>query len=186
MKHFLATAALGALLIGAMPLSTFAETPKDQLIVATTMSNILTLDPAAITGRETVQVLNNIYDTLIVLSPEDRSVQPRLAERWEIAEDRKSIRFHLRADAKFASGNAVTAKDVAWSLKRLLARNLAQSSFLKTRGFKLEEADKLFVAESDQIFVLNIPKPDDPNLLLMILAQNGPGSIIDSQTALEN
>lgn len=42
MKHFLATAALGALLIGAMPLSTFAETPKDQLIVATTMSNILT------------------------------------------------------------------------------------------------------------------------------------------------
>ncbi|WP_313475070.1 ABC transporter substrate-binding protein [Agrobacterium pusense] len=186
MKHFLATAALGALLIGAMPLSTFAETPKDQLIVATTMSNILTLDPAAITGRETVQILNNIYDTLIVLSPEDRSVQPRLAERWEIAEDRKSIRFHLRADAKFASGNAVTAKDVAWSLKRLLARNLAQSSFLKTRGFKLEEADKLFVAESDQIFVLNIPKPDDPNLLLMILAQNGPGSIIDSQTALEN
>lgn len=186
MKHFLATAALGALLIGAMPLSAFAETPKDQLIVATTMSNILTLDPAAITGRETVQVLNNVYDTLVVLSPEDRSVQPRLAERWEIAEDRKSIRFHLRGDAKFASGNAVTAKDVAWSLKRLLARNLAQSSFLKTRGFKLEEADKLFVAENDQIFVLNIPKPDDPNLLLMILAQNGPGSIIDSKTALEN
>ncbi|WP_454701914.1 ABC transporter substrate-binding protein [Agrobacterium burrii] len=186
MKHFLATAALGALLIGAMPLSVFAETPKDQLIVATTMSNILTLDPAAITGRETVQVLNNIYDTLVVLSPEDRSVQPRLAERWEIAEDRKSIRFHLRSDAKFASGNAVTAKDVAWSLKRLLARNLAQSSFLKTRGFKLEEADKLFVAENDQTFVLNIPKPDDPNLLLMILGQNGPGSIIDSQTALAN
>ncbi|WP_454687152.1 ABC transporter substrate-binding protein [Agrobacterium leguminum] len=186
MKHFLATAALGALLIGAMPLSAFAETPKDQLIVATTMSNILTLDPAAITGRETVQVLNNVYDTLVVLSPKDRSVQPRLAERWEIAEDRKSIRFHLRADAKFASGNAVTAKDVAWSLKRLLARNLAQSSFLKTRGFKLDEADKLFVAENDQTFVLNIPKPDDPNLLLMILAQNGPGSIIDSKTALEN
>lgn len=68
MKHFLATAALGALLIGAMPLSAFAETPKDQLIVATTMSNILTLDPAAITGRETVQVLNNVYDTLVVLS----------------------------------------------------------------------------------------------------------------------
>ena len=129
MKHFLATAALGALLIGAMPLSTFAETPKDQLIVATTMSNILTLDPAAITGRETVQILNNIYDTLIVLSPEDRSVQPRLAERWEIAEDRKSIRFHLRADAKFASGNAVTAKDVAWSLKRLLARNWRNHPF---------------------------------------------------------
>lgn len=78
MKHFLATAALGALLIGAMPLSSFAETPKDQLIVATTMSNILTLDPAAITGRETVQVLNNVYDTLVVLSLKIAAFGPAL------------------------------------------------------------------------------------------------------------
>lgn len=186
MKHFLATVAFGALLVSAMPYGALAETPQDQLVVATTMNNILTLDPAAITGRETVQVLNNIYDTLVVLSPEDRSVQPRLAEKWEISEDRKSIRFHLRGDVKFASGNPVTAGDVAWSLKRLLVRNLAQSSFLKTRGFKQEEADKLFVAEDDRTFVINLPKPDDPNLLLMILAQNGPGSIIDSKTALAN
>ncbi len=138
MRHFFIKAALGVLLATAAPIGVLAETPADQLVVATTMSNILTLDPAAITGRETVQVLNNIYDTLVILSPQDRSVQPRLAERWEIAEDRSSIRFHLRADAKFASGNPVTAGDVAWSLKRLLARNLAQSSFLKTRGFTRE------------------------------------------------
>lgn len=186
MRHFFIKAALGVLLATAAPIGVLAETPADQLVVATTMSNILTLDPAAITGRETVQVLNNIYDTLVILSPQDRSVQPRLAERWEIAEDRKSIRFHLRADAKFASGNPVTAGDVAWSLKRLLARNLAQSSFLKTRGFTLENADKAFVAEDDHTFVINLAKPDDPNLLLMILAQNGPGSILDSKTALEN
>lgn len=186
MRHFLIRTALGALLATAAPIGVLAETPADQLVVATTMSNILTLDPAAITGRETVQVLNNIYDTLVILSPQDRSVQPRLAERWEIAEDRKSIRFHLRDDAKFASGNPVTAGDVSWSLKRLLARNLAQSSFLKTRGFTLEDADKAFVAEDDHTFVLNLPKPDDPSLLLMVLAQNGPGSILDSKTVLEN
>ena len=186
MKHFLATVAFGALLVTTMPHVVLAETPEDQLVVATTMSNILTLDPAAITGRETVQVLNNIYDTLVVLSPQDRSVQPRLAERWEVADDRMSIRFHLRSDAKFASGNPVTAEDIAWSLKRLLARNLAQSSFLKTRGFTLEAADKLFVVEDDRTFVLHLAKADDPNLILMILAQNGPGSIIDSKAALEN
>src|SRR6478609_3322203 len=149
MRHFFATAAVGALLLGAMPLNALAETPKDQLVVATTMSNILTLDPAAITGRETVQVLNNVYDTLVVLSDKDRSIQPRLAERWEISDDRNSITFHLRKDAKFASGNPVTANDVAWSLKRVLSRNLAQSSFLKTRGYKVEEADKLFVAKDE-------------------------------------
>lgn len=154
MRQFFATVAVGALLIGAIPLDAFAETPKDQLVVATTMSNILTLDPAAITGRETVQVLNNVYDTLVTLSDKDRSIQPRLAERWEISDDRKSITFHLRKDASFASGNPVTAQDVVWSLKRVLARNLAQSSFLKTRGYKTEAADTLFVAKDEHTFVL--------------------------------
>ncbi|MDO1583063.1 ABC transporter substrate-binding protein [Rhizobium oryzicola] len=186
MKHFIAAAALGALLSSVSPLPVLADTPKDQLVVATTLSNILTLDPAAITGRETVQVLNNVYDTLVMLAPEGREIKPRLAEKWEISEDRKSIRFHLRKGVKFDSGNPVTAQDVAWSLKRLLVRNLAQSSFLKTRGFKLEAADKLFVVENEQTFVLNLPNPDDPNLLLMILAQNGPGSIIDSKTVMSH
>ncbi|MDR7126464.1 ABC transporter substrate-binding protein [Pseudotabrizicola sp. 4114] len=185
MKHFLASVALGALLIGAAPAS-WAETPADQLIVAATMNNILTLDPATITGRETVQVLNNIYDTLVILSPDDRSIQPRLAASYEVAEDRMSIRFTLRDDVRFASGNPLTAQDVVWSLKRLMTLNLAQSSFLKSRGFDAETADAHFVAEDDNTFVLNLPKADDPNMILMVLAQNGPGSIIDSQTALEN
>lgn len=185
MKHFLLSAAMSALLMGAAPLA-WAETPEDQLIVATTMNNILTLDPAAITGRETVQVLNNIYDTLVILSDKDRSIQPRLAEKWEIAPDRMSIRFTLRADAKFASGNPVTAEDVVWSLKRLMTINLAQSSFLKTRGFKAETADQHFVAEDARTVVITLPQPDDPNLMLMVLAQNGPGSILDSKTVMAN
>ncbi len=186
MKHFLASVALGALLIGAAPFGAYAETPADQLIVATSMSNILTLDPATITGRETVQVLNNIYDTLVILSPEDRSIQPRLAESFEIAPDRMSIRFTLREGAKFASGNPVTAQDVVWSMKRLMTLNLAQASFLKTRGFKAETADQHFVAEDDRTFVLNLPQKDDPSLILMVMAQSGPGSILDSKTVLEH
>ena len=105
MKHFLASVALGALLIGAAPMGAMAETPADQLIVATSMSNILTLDPATITGRETVQVLNNIYDTLVILSPEDRSIQPRIAESWEVAPDRMSIRFKLRQERNIGADN---------------------------------------------------------------------------------
>lgn len=185
MKHFLASVALGALLIGAAPAS-WAETPADQLIVATTMNNILTLDPATITGRETVQVLNNIYDTLVILSPEDRSIQPRLAESYEVAPDRMSIRFKLREGVTFASGNPLTAQDVAWSLKRLMTLNLAQSSFLKSRGFSAEGSDTHFVAEDDSTFVVNLPQADDPNIILMILAQNGPGSILDSKTVMAN
>jgi len=185
MRKFLASVALGALMLGAAP-QAWAETPDNQLIVATTMSNILTLDPAAITGRETVQVLNNIYDTLVTLSPEDRSIQPRMAESWEVAEDRMSIRFHLNKDAKFASGNPVTAEDVAWSLNRVMTLNLAQASFLKSRGFTAENAAAHFIVEDPHTFTFNLAEPDDPAMILMILAQNGPGSILDSKTVLEN
>ncbi len=184
MKHFLASVALSALLGGAT--TVLAETPDDQLVVAMTMNNILTLDPASITGRESVQVLNNLYDTLVELSPADRSLQPRLAESWEISDDNMSVRFKLREGLAFASGNPLTAADVVWSFKRVLDLNLAQSSFLKTRGFTAEAADTLFVAEDDTTFVLNLPQADDPKLVLMVLTLNGPGSIIDSKLAMEH
>jgi peptide/nickel transport system substrate-binding protein len=148
------------------------------------MNNILTLDPAAITGRDTVQILNNVYDTLLVLDPEDRSLQPRVAESWEIADDNMSVTFHLRDDVTFASGNPLTAEDVAWSLTRLLQLNLAQSSSLTSRGYATENAAEYFVAEDDHTFVLNLPQPDDPKLLMMLLAQAGLGSILDKDEVL--
>jgi peptide/nickel transport system substrate-binding protein len=186
MKHFLASAALCALVTGGMAQPTLAETPANQLIVAMSMNNVLTLDPAGITGRDTVQILNNVYDTLVVLDPATRALQPRIAESWEIAPDNMSVTFHLRKDAKFASGNPLTAQDVVWSLKRLLTLNLAEASFLVSRGFSAEAADAAFVAKDDHTFVLNLPQADDPKMLLMILTLEGPGSIIDSKLAMEH
>ncbi len=122
----LATAAIPAL----------AETPDDQLVVGFSMTNVLTLDPAAITGREPVQILANVYDGLVSLDAVNRAqVNPDLAESWEVSEDKTTITFRLREGATFASGNPVTAEDVVWSLNRLMQLNLAQASFLKTHGF---------------------------------------------------
>ena len=81
MRHLLASAAVAVLMAGTAP--ALAETPDDQLIVAFNMNNVLTMDPAAITGGEAVQILNNIYDSLISLDPEDKTLIPRLAESWE-------------------------------------------------------------------------------------------------------
>lgn len=189
MKHFLSSVALGAMLFGSSPIAltqAFAETPADQLVVAMSMNNVLTLDPAAITGRDTVQILNNVYDTLVQLDPKDSSIEPRLAQSWDISADNMSVTFHLRDGVKFASGNPLTAQDVAWSLKRLLKLNLAQASSLKSRGFSADTADANFVATDDQTFVLHLVNPDDPKLILMMLSMAGPGSIIDSKLAMQN
>src|SRR5688572_26399011 len=94
-----------------------AETPDDQLVVGFSMTNVLTLDPAEITGREPVQILANVYDGLVALDAASRTqVNPDLAESWEVSEDKTSLTFRLREGAEFASGNPVTAEDVVWSL----------------------------------------------------------------------
>ncbi|MDT0682969.1 ABC transporter substrate-binding protein [Roseicyclus sp. F158] len=184
MKHLFASAAMAALAVGAAPAP--ADTPDDQLVAAFTMNNILTMDPAAITGGEAVQVLNNVYDALVQFDPETYELQPRIAESWEYSDDNMSVTLTLRDDVTFASGNPLTARDVKYSLDRVMKLGLAQSSGLSSRGFTAEGVDEHFVVEDDHTFTINLPQPDDPQLILMYLTQAGIGSIVDSQLVEEN
>ena len=113
-----------------------AKTPPDQLIIGMNMNNLLTLDPAAMTGNEVVGIVVNLYDSLVELDPEQlTTVRPALAKSWDISPDGKTLTFHLRDDVKFHSGNPLTAADVVWSMRRILHLNLAQrSSCLQTVG----------------------------------------------------
>ncbi len=58
-----------------------AKTPPDQLIIGMNMNNLLTLDPAAMTGNEVVGIVVNLYDSLVELDPEQlTTVKPALAK----------------------------------------------------------------------------------------------------------
>lgn len=79
-----------------------AKTPPDQLIIGMNMNNLLTLDPAAMTGNEVVGIVVNLYDSLVELDPEQlTTVRPALAKSWDISPDGKTLTFHLRDDVKF-------------------------------------------------------------------------------------
>lgn len=187
MKHLMTSVALSAAMMSTTLLTpAFADTPQNQLIAAFNMNNVLTMDPAAITGGETVQILNNVYDTLVQLNPETLALEPRLAESWDIAEDNMSVTFHLREGAQFASGNPITAHDVVYSMTRLLKLGQAQASSLLSRGFVAENTGTYFTAPDDNTFVLTLAQADDPRLLMMVLAESGRGSILDSKRVIEN
>jgi peptide/nickel transport system substrate-binding protein len=176
-----------AALLSTAAIPAIAETPDDQLVVGFSMTNVLTLDPAAITGREPVQILANVYDGLVSLDAVNRAqVNPDLAESWEVSDDSLSITFRLREGATFASGNPVTADDVVWSFNRLMALNLAQASFLKTHGFTAENAAASFTATDDKTVVVTLPKPVDPQVIIQTLGIVGPGSVLDSVLVKEN
>ena len=59
-----------ALLLLTCSPSLLASTPDDQLIVGMNMNNLLTLDPAAMTGNEVVGIVVNLYDGLVELDPQ--------------------------------------------------------------------------------------------------------------------
>lgn len=171
--------------VAALPHTAYAETPADQLIVAISMSNMITLDPAGLSGKESVQILTNVYQGLVDLDPANRSrLIPELAESWVVSDN--TLTFTIREGATFSSGNPVTAADVKWSLDRLLELNLAQAPKLSVFGLNAANKDEVFVAQDERTFVINLPEPVDPNLVVMTLGVVGPGSIIDSKVALEH
>ena len=62
-----------------------AKTPPDQLLIGMNMNNLLTLDPAAMTGNDIVGIVVNLYDPLIELDPQElTNVRPALATSWEV------------------------------------------------------------------------------------------------------
>ncbi|SMF10635.1 ABC transporter substrate-binding protein [Xaviernesmea oryzae] len=163
----------------------FAETPANQLVIGFSMSNVLTLDPAGSSSKERVQILANLYDGLVGIDPVQRSkVIPALAESWEVAADRRSIRFRLRPDLRFASGNPVTADDVVWSLERVLKLNQAQATNLRLRGYTAENAAQSFRAVDEKTVEIAILQPIDPQIILMTLAMAGTGSVLDKKEVL--
>ena len=177
-----------ALALSAVPYtSAYAITPPDQLVVGMSMNNLLSLDPAAATGLDIATVGANLYDMLVELDPKNPSqLVPALAESWKVSDDGKIITFTIRKGVKFQSGNPLTAEDIAWSLQRVLKLNMALATTWKSYGFSAQNAEKFLHAPDAQTFVLELPEPTDPKLVLYTLGASPSAFILDRKTVLEH
>lgn len=86
------------------------------------------LDPHALFDVPSQFVLLNVYDGLYRYQGNPPELVPWLAERHTVSEDGLTWEFTLRAGARFHDGSAVTAEDVAYSFRRLLAMNRAPAA----------------------------------------------------------
>lgn len=165
----------------------FAKTPADQLIVGMSMINLLSLDPAAATGLDVSEINANLYDMLLVqdVRQPDRLV-PALAESWQVSPDRKTLTFNLRKGVTFQSGNPLGAEDVAWSLQRVLKLNLALASTWKAYGFTAGNVDQYLRATDEHTFVVELPRPTDPMLILNTLATSPSAFILDRKVVQQH
>ena len=98
-----------------------AATPKDTLVVAWAMDDIISMDPAEAFEISAVEVMGNSYDRLLRYDVNDPSILiADLAKTWSVAADGKTYGFELKPGLKFASGNPLTAEDVVFSLQRAI------------------------------------------------------------------
>lgn len=160
-----------------------AKTPVDQLVVGVSLAQVLSLDPGQATEPGASMIQANTYDRLVTTDERNPTkILPQLAERWEITAD--AITFHLR-DAKFQSGNPVTADDVVWSIARVLKMNQASASRLKPYGYTAETIDGLLKAVDAKTVRIGLPASANGEFVLFALTDTV-GSVVDKTVALSH
>ncbi len=94
------------------------------------------------------------YQTLVTFPESDASsIEPMLADSWDISDDGLTYTFNLRDDVTFANGDPLTADDVVFSFNRL--KNVKSNpSFLADGIASVEAADDLTV-----VITLNEVRP---------------------------
>lgn len=80
-------------------------------------------DPKFGSDNNALWAMQQIYATLLKVSPDAKSVEPWLAKSYEVSPDLKTATFHLQENAKFCDGTPITAEDVKFSFDRYLEKD---------------------------------------------------------------
>ncbi len=124
------------------------------------------IDPAVGSDYSSATALANLYDTLIFPNS-DGSVQPWLAESWEVSDDGLTWTFKLKQGVKFHDGSDLQASDVVYSMNRLqtvgegfayMFIDTVESATVVddyTVAFKLAQPSGLFLPSLARLYVLN-------------------------------
>ncbi|MEH7462434.1 peptide ABC transporter substrate-binding protein [Bacillus thuringiensis] len=93
------------------------EISEKQVLNVTISEEIPSLDTAKSMNGTSEHVMQNIFEGLYVFDEKDNPV-PGVAKSFEKSTDGKTYIFHLREDAKWSNGDAVTAHDFVYSWQR--------------------------------------------------------------------
>ncbi len=169
-----AAASLPAALSGAA-----AQTPPGVLVFAKQIDDIITCDPHEAFEYTASELAANVYQKLVTTpNSNPAEISGELAEKWEVSPDSKTFTFTLREGPKFASGQPVTAEDVAFSLSRAVLLNKAPAFIINQFGFTRDNVAERIRATGPRTVVLQTAEPTAPSFLLYCLSA-AVGSVVE-------
>ncbi len=164
----------------------FAETPKDTLVIAKTIDDIISLDPAEAYEFMGIEVIANTYDRIMRLEPTDiTKLVPGVAEGYTVSDDGKTFTFKIRAGQKFASGNPITAADAVFSLQRVVKLDKTPAFLIGQLGWTKDNVEQMVKQVDDSTFTITITEDFAPSLVLSLMS-SVVGSVVDKKTAMEH
>src|SRR5688572_3755823 len=174
----LAAAAIGAVFAVS---GAFAETPQDTLVIADAIDDVITLDPAEVSEVGGVLTSQHLYQPLVTFDPADPTkIIGVLASSWAVSDDGKTFTFTMNPDAKFASGNDVTAYDAEYSLRRVVLINSRISFILNQFGMTAENVEEKIHATDAETLVFEVDQTYSQSFVLYVLS-SFTGGIVDSE-----
>ena len=142
---------------------------SDHLVFRYNESNaISSLDPAFASDLETMWLVNQLYDGLVMMD-DSLSVTPCIARSWNVSDDGLKYQFHLRTDVFFQTAHQgvfsrkLVASDVLFSFNRILETPLASPGKwifenVQANGFK---------AINDSLFEIELKQPQGSFLSML-------------------
>ncbi|MBV9959147.1 MAG: peptide ABC transporter substrate-binding protein [Acidobacteria bacterium] len=102
-----------------------AVPPRDNTLHYVSGSEPESLDPQIGTGQPEARIYMALFEGLTEYDPKTMAPIPAIAESWDVNHDSSEFIFHLRKNARWSNGEAITARDFVWSLRRGLSPELA-------------------------------------------------------------
>jgi len=159
-----------------------AAGPPQVLVVAQSLDDIVSLDPAEGYELSSMQAFTSLYQRLVQPDP-DHPESMRgagLATGWQA--EPGSLVFELRPDAVFANGHSVRPEDVIWSLSRAVKLNLSPAFILNGLGWTAATVDQHLVKIDEHHVRVTWSAPVGPSFALSVLGATV-ASIVDERDA---
>lgn len=183
-RILLAGAAMSALLLAGAPAG--AVTPADTLVEGFAIDDIISMDPGEAFELSTAEVTGNTYDLLVRLDLGDTSkVKPDLAASWTVSDDGLTYTFKLKPGLKFASGNPITAADVAYSFERAVKLDKSPAFIIGQFGISGDNVTEKAKAVDDATFQFTVDKAYAPSFVLNCLSATV-ASVVDAKLVKEH
>ena len=135
------------------------------VLVVPMSGGVTTLDPSQMPKYEDSEIRNIMFETLL-RDVGGARIEPWLAEEYHREDDGRRYRFKLREGVRFHDGRSLSARDVRYSLERLIRQGQEESSWLYlpivgAKDLQLGKTDELvgLKIESLRDFTIDLEEP---------------------------